>query len=208
MSTPEATALPLGKVVGENLKRHREEMRWTQHEMSQWLRRNGVNWSRAQIAAMESGAREGIDAGILVALAAALNIGITDLLLGEGDVLLSSDLLQNRQGVRSMLSGKLNGDLDPRDQAKPGFGAVEFRYEADLALAKRLGVNVQDVLDVARDLYNKRTLTEERDLRVKVLAMDAGDAMDIGEQQAHRGHITRELSKEIEAALSERGDDQ
>jgi hypothetical protein len=56
----------------------------------------------------------------------------------------------------------------------------------------------------ARQLYNGRTLTEERDLRVKVLAMDS--PMDIGEQQAHRGHITRELSKEIEAALRDEGD--
>lgn len=208
MSTPDPAALPLGKVVGENLKRRREWAGWTQHEMSQYLRRNGLNWSRAQIAAMESGAREDITASILFSLATALTVNLGYLFEGEGHVQLASDMKQSREGLRAVLAGALETELEPWNRVQVGQKATELRYEADLALAKRLGVDVQDVIEVARKLYNRHTMTQERDLRVKVLSMAADSPMDIGEQQAHRGHITRELSKEIEAALREQGDDE
>lgn len=203
MSTAEATALTLGQVVGENLKRHREAMRWTQHEMARHLQRNGLNWARGQVAAVEAGNRESVPFEAMVMLAAALGVGLADLLAGDGDVQLTPDTRETRAGLRTLLAGRIDMDLDPQDRVQVSQRAAQLRYEADLALAKRLGVTAQDVMTAARSLFGGRTLTEERDLRVKVLTLD-DEAMSIGEQQAHRGHITRELSAEIEAALRER----
>lgn len=55
------------------------------------------------------------------------------------------------------------------------------------------------VAETAIELWG-RTLTDERDFRVAEL----GD-MDVGERQAHRGHLTRELSQQVQAELDERG---
>lgn len=205
MATSQATALPLGKVVGENLKRHREGMRWTQHEMARHLQRCGLNWARAQVAAIEAGNRESVPLEALVVLAAALGVGLADLLAGDGDVQLTPDARQSREGLRALLGGPINMDLPPGEQLQLSQRAAQLRYEADLALAKRLDVSAQDVMAAARKLFSGRTLTEERDLRVKVLTLD-DEAMSIGEQQAHRGHITRELSAEIETALRARAE--
>jgi transcriptional regulator with XRE-family HTH domain len=205
MSTPEATALTLGQVIGENLKRHREGMRWTQHEMARHLQRNGLNWARGQVAAIEAGNRESVSFEAMVVLAAALGVSLAGLLAGDGDVQLTPDTRQTRAGLRALVAGPLDMDLDPWDRVQVGQRAAQLRYEADLALAKRLGVSAQDVMTAARGLFNGRTLTEERDLRVKVLTLD-DETMSIREQQAHRGHITRELSAEIEKAL-QRGEE-
>jgi transcriptional regulator with XRE-family HTH domain len=68
-----------GLVVGENLRRIREQSRWTQEEMAHHLRDFGLKWSRARLAAFEAGQRDGIDAGILIALAVALNVQLAEL---------------------------------------------------------------------------------------------------------------------------------
>lgn len=68
---------------------------------------------------------------------------------------------------------------------------------ADQTLAHRLDVPLRVITGIALKLWD-RTLTDERDVRVAEL----GD-LDPGERQAHRGHITRELSKQIEAKLAD-----
>lgn len=76
----------------------------------------------------------------------------------------------------------------------------QFRLvEADHALAQRLNVAPQIVVDIALQIWGN-TLTEERDARVARLG-----AMDLGKRHAHRGHITRELSQEIEAEIASKG---
>jgi transcriptional regulator with XRE-family HTH domain len=106
--------------------------------------------------------------------------------------------------VVSLLSVALNV---PLTELYPPFGErtgieVRNRREADAALAKRLGRSADEVTATAQRLYGGRTLTEERDLRVAALSADE-PPMGIGERQAHRGHVTRDLSREIEAALSD-----
>lgn len=205
MATSEATALTLGQVIGENLKRHREAMRWTQHEMARHLQRSGLNWARGQVAAVEAGNRESVSFEAMVVLAAALGVGVPDLLAGDGLVQLTPDARQTRGGLRTLVAGRIDMDLELPDRIQVSQQAAQLRYEADIALAKRLGLSAQDVMTAARGLFDGRTLTEERDLRVKVLTLD-DETMSIREQQAHRGHITRELSAEIEKAL-QRGEE-
>jgi transcriptional regulator with XRE-family HTH domain len=154
-----------GLVVGENLRRIREQRRWTQEEMAHHLRQWGLGWSRAYLAAYEAGHRDGIDVAVVSVLSAALGVPL--------------------------------GDLYPPPAGRRHV-ATE-RQEADAALAERRGLPVQHVMAVARRIYEGRTLTEERDLRVQTSSV--GESMSIGERQARRGHITRELAKEVEAAL-------
>lgn len=94
----------------------------------------------------------------------------------------------------------------PLTELYPPFGErtdieVRDRREADAALARRLGRSAHEVTATAQRLYDGRTLTEERDLRVTTRLAD--EPMGIGERQAYRGHVTRDLSREIKAALSD-----
>jgi transcriptional regulator with XRE-family HTH domain len=201
----------LGTVVGENLRRLREQSRLTQHETARLLQRYGLRWSRSKIAAIESGERPNIGLVDVLILAMAFNIGLADLFEGNGDVILAGQIALPRHLIRELLLGKHvreqpeTWDPDARrenlirlEQTLAAFDTTSHAgaVEADQALASRLHVPVRVITGIALSLWD-RTLTDERDTRVA----DLGD-LDPGERQAHRGHITRELSQQIETALS------
>ena len=94
--------------------------------------------------------------------------------------------------------------------------ADDERLDAEGKAARRLGVSTSVIADTARRLWG-RTLTEERDIRVNVERGDdiLADAyqgpLPNGETrlerralQARRGHITRALIAELQAALGPR----
>lgn len=208
-----ATPRQLGAVVGENLRQLREERRWTQHELARHLQRDGLKWTRSQVAATEAGNRASMDVGTLENLAGSLGVAVADMFTGDGYVFLTSTTCQTLAGLRAALSGTPPSGLPPTDQVIV-FGEEALRLrrdetlsraglEADATLAKRLGVDVAAVADVARRLFDGLTLTEERDRRADALTRDGEEPMSLGEQQAHRGHITRELSQLIEQELQE-----
>lgn len=204
-------AVPYGCVVGENLRRLRQERRWTQHELARHLQRNALGWRRNQVAAVEAGNRATMDYGTVLTLAAALGVEPAKLFAGDGHMFLTPGSVQSREGHRAVLAGTSAADL-PLDQTVRIIdpSSLQLRHEdamaqagrdSDEALAKRLGAPTARVMATARELFDGLTLTQERDRRVDVLAEEAGEEMSIGEKQAHRGHITRELSALIEAAL-------
>lgn len=182
---------PLGVVVGENLRRIREERRLTQHEAARMCQAVGLNWSRSRLAGFEGGGREGVDVGTLQLLAAALDVPPADLFAGDGRVRLSALGRQSRAGLRRQLAGPDWRKLPPEDQPEV-MRFTKAAVEADGALADRLGVPTNAVVEIAAKLWG-RSLTEERDRRVSALG-----EMEPNERQAHRGHITRELAQEIE----------
>ncbi len=214
MATSEATQvtpLPLGVVIGKNLRRLRERVGLTQYEMAHGFRLRGLNWTRSQIAAVEAGNRETVDPGTWPLLAAFFGESLHALFEGDGYIRLLPGRCQTRSGYRAVLSGKPLPQLPPEDQIqifdseakviRQGDLQTTDRLDADVALAQRLsGLNVSldEVLAAARGLFEGRTLTEERDRRVDALAAERGELMSVSEQRAHRGHITRELSARIE----------
>ncbi len=191
----------VGEVVGENVRRLRSDRRWTQDAAAREFAGAGLRWKRTHIAALESGRRETVDVVTLVLLAAALDVPVTELFHGEGDVLLTPrgdaddyGVTATRAQLREWFSGAESNIMIRGAQV--AIAAVEHSQhksrpipvEADRALAKRLGRDVPDVVKAAEGLWG-RSLTEERDRRVAEL----GD-LPIGERQARQGHITRELS--------------
>ncbi|WP_165938572.1 helix-turn-helix domain-containing protein [Parafrankia sp. BMG5.11] len=196
----------VGQVVGENLRRIREDRKLTQHEAALACRGSGLPWTRVRVAAMERGARETVDMGTLRLLADAFGVEVAEFFAGDGDVVLSPRAQQSRSGLRASLRGESESPgigardrvLVAPDKSAPVRPRVHGRVipvEADDALAKRLGVGLKDVLRAADRLWG-HTLTEERDARVAAL----GD-LEPGERQAHRGHITRELAQQIEQRI-------
>lgn len=184
----------------------------TQYEIAFSYQRTGVGWTRSQVAAFEAGNRPKVDIGLLVPLASTFGVPITDLFEGDGYLLLGPGLCQTRKGFREALSGTPVHRLDRDDQPmffdpekKKTLRHADLRspreMPADIDLAKRLDVDVREVLRVAREMFNGRTLTEERDRRVEMLESESGETMGSSGRQAHRGHITRELTERITAVL-------
>lgn len=188
-----------GHVIGENLRRIRDELGLTQAELARHLQACGVFWQRSHIAALEAGNRETVGEGVLAMLAGALERAVADFFAGDGLVRVTPDAVTTRRGLRELFSG-----LEPNaavvlstratkrrfDEMMPGSEQVSF--QADAELAQRLGLRPADVYEVAERLWGGRNLHQERDRRVAELG-----EMTSSERRARRGHVTRQLIKEI-----------
>jgi transcriptional regulator with XRE-family HTH domain len=188
----------LGAVVGENVRRLRERRALTQHELAQVWKRQGLDWARSKIAALEAGHRARVDCAELVMMAAGLGATVAELLEGEGEVHLTPHpRIIDRESLRSVFSGARVGP----PSASFGFSGqatgTVLSSEADRELARRLGVPAMVVINTASSIFDGRTLTEERDRRVADLGQ-----MSMSERMAHRGHVTRELAALVEDHIS------
>lgn len=194
----------LGEVVGKNFSELRKQRRLTQDEASNRLRSVGLMWGRSQIAALEAGNREDVPSTVLVLLAEALDAKLGDLAAGEGYVRLTSEVTVRREWLRA----RWGSDGPSRDSAGGvilGGRAVRALMEslpgekvpfgADADLARRRGVPVDEVSAAAERLWG-RTLHQERDRRVAEFGDLASD-----ERRIRRGHVTRELARELEPHL-------
>lgn len=206
----------VGAVVGENLERLRRRARMTQHEAARLFARRGAPLSRSKIAAIEAGERPNLAFADILVMAHTFNVEVAELFDGTGPVAIAEHVVLSRPVIRGLLRGTnvQEGSVswDPLTQHTELLRIADVRAEgdamtagqfrlvdADHTLARRLNVAPQIVVDVALQMWGN-TLTEERDARVARFG-----GMDLGERQAHRGHITRELSQEIEAELSNQG---
>jgi transcriptional regulator with XRE-family HTH domain len=219
-ATGEATAerpprKTLGAVVGENVRRLREERSLTQHELAQVWKRQGLKWARSKIAALEAGNRPRVDCAELVMMAAGLQATVAELFEGSGEVHLTPHpIIVDREWLRAafnstqmslwfdaqMLPGP---EREARDEHMRGVLDTVKPYpwdspsEADGELARRLAVPTDVVVNAAINIFDGRTLTQERDRRVANLGQ-----MPMSERMAHRGHVTRELATLVEDQIS------
>lgn len=205
----------MGSVVGENLRRLREQSRMTQHEAARLFKQYGLRWSRSKVAAIEAGSRGTVSLADVLLLAYVFRVPIDEFFLGDGEVILADHLPSVPRGaVITIIQGYYPEFQHPhisRQEAEERehqdverlFEIIDTRNklaqatEADQMLAQRLGVDVKEVLAASLRLWG-RTLTDERNARVVGL----GDDLEAGERQAHRGHITRELSQQVEDELA------
>ncbi len=186
----------MGAVVGDNLRRLREQSRLTQYEAAHLVKQYGLRWSRSKIAAIEAGERSTVSLADVLLLALAFRVSITEFFEGDGDVMLAEHLgpvprdwaIAIMQGnhpppeiTRQQATEREHHDVEHLFATIDAFARGPDAIEADHALARRLGVPVDDVVRVARSMWG-RTLTDERDARVVELG-----AMRTAERQAHRG---------------------
>lgn len=177
--------------------------------MSHRLQAHGISWARSHVAAIEGGGRGTIDVGTLVLIARAFGVPVTELLAGDGPVRLTDEATWTRQALRDLLSGE-EGSTEEITLTGRAFRAmvdlaggtyVQVNpYQADTELAARLGVRPDAVIQAAETLWNS-SLQQERDRRIA-----AKGELSPAQLRAHRGHVTRELAKEIDAVLRERGE--
>lgn len=209
---PSPEAQTIGQIVGRNLAQLREKQKQTQQEAAVFLRTEGLAWTAANIASIESGRRETIDVGTLTVLAYAYRVPLSRLFEGEGYMRLAAEVTVHLGSYRAWLDGT---DLEGRQglvrtnplileltglaarkhiEAMPADSRFSFR--ADAELADRLGLEPKDVYQAAERLWDGRTLHEERDRRLAELG-----EMTPNQRRTRRGHITRQLAKELEPHL-------
>jgi transcriptional regulator with XRE-family HTH domain len=206
VATSEATPEPLGgHVVGENLRRIRESRGLTQAEAADRLQATGLWWQRSHVAAIEAGNRESVDFGALALIAAAFDLPVSDLFVGDGPVRLSSDAVVTRQWLRDVFSHRPPSDAyEPSGRAARKFAeqipGEKVSFQADAELAQRLGLRPEDVYQAAESLWQGRNLHQERDRRIAEMG-----EMSAAERRVRRGHVTRQLAKELAPYLPDPG---
>lgn len=198
----------LGQVVGTNLERIRNIESWSQDDVAARGWRVGLPWTRSTVAAVEGG-RRAIELGEVVLLALTLNRTVTELLagtgvarLGDGSDISLSDIRQivtrdARRAQKAVVDVK-HRIYATRNQAYDRV-MLSAGGEAEQKAARKLGVTPQVIAEAAYTLW-RRSLTEERNVRVEAKAADPDTAR---KSQARRGHITRVLVREIESLLDD-----
>lgn len=196
----------LGQVVGVNVQRIREDRGLTQAEFARLLAGDGAPFTKATLASLESGRRRDVTLTELVFLAFSLNVLASDLVMAPDDdtsayAAMSDGVTASLVTVQDVLQGKERKATMVWDRPagqKMFNERVRFaREEADRAVARKLGISTADVTRIAKRRWQS-TLTEERDRRVNERLGDTASPRKI---QAVRGHVTRELTNDIEAAI-------
>lgn len=203
MATDE-TIPTIGRVVGENLRRLREQRGQTQDEAVVQAVFAGLPWTRARLAFLETGRRDDITVTELLLLSLAFNVSPAYWFEGSGQMLVGH-LVLPREGIRLLVAGQAltAGRGRSSDAAvSEWLEAVGGITEADANAARALGVQPGRVRTLAKQLWG-RTLIDEREARIS--GVDADAAPD--QRSARRGHITRVLLQELRQALEKEGSD-
>ena len=190
----------ISTTVGGHFRSWRKRAGVTQDEVALEASRLGVRWTRATVAAIETG-RRNVDLHeflLLPLLATAFpldqqeDLDASFFLGGYGRLLHAPSPAEREAHELTALA------LSVYDRANADLQA-EAQGQAERHAAQVLGVSPYDVPRLARELWGQ-SLTDERDSRVvKVTAPDA-PARSL---QAHRGHVTRELLAEMQKKVED-----
>lgn len=224
--------VPLTEAIGRRLRQIRDAAGITAEEVAEMAREYGLRWQRVTVASLETG-RRAVTADELLLLPAVLtdatgttvrlrDFFVEPVLLGDVAVtpagiraVLESkragshpndddwdwpDLLQRTIKARESLDdrrGEVPAGLDEYHLERGAYWAVD---EATQTLARRHGVTPFQAAVASSVAWGER-FREVRDRRVGT----AGKTADPETLRALRGHVARELDKELRATLSELG---
>ena len=186
MSTSKTSSV--GSVIGGNLRQLRDRRSWTQDQVAKRLQAAGLPWTPDVVSDREAGRREEVTVGELAALTWALGFDVACWFEGEGWIQISPHARVDRAGMRSLLHGQAEAIFEV-------FEPLSVSLRPETHAAKRLGVDVFDVLQAADQLWGRR-LDEERDRRLGVIEAFGPDQL-----RARRGRVTRTLLEELKHAL-------
>ena len=217
----------LKEVIGQSVRRIREERRWRQADLSRVARDHGLDMSESAVAGLEAGRRE-LNVGEFTLLAMALQVPPADLLAGDGE-----EMVQLTEGAALSLGGVCEvlgaydalpeltmGDVDlPKSRnfnwrdwaARVGQSLDQFEAVAPGITYTRAAQAEQAVGDTERKAANRLGTTPVlvsvaafgrygcslADERDARVEESAPDDATDRTLQALRGHVTRELLDEL-----------
>lgn len=212
--------LTIDAAIGKRIRELRKEAGVKQEFLALCARRWGVEWSRPQVAWIETGRRK-IQLAEFLILPAILSealgrsaqsstqIRYEDLMpMGNDPVALTKELSVEPGGLHRLvqLEGRtkkedLKGNIEDLDMLfkSPATERLEFLDELSAKAASALDITTIQVVELAKRLWN-RPFSAERDRRFT--DRHAGKQLDASEVQGLRSHVTRELMAELRAQLS------
>jgi transcriptional regulator with XRE-family HTH domain len=216
-------ASPLQDAIGERLRQLREARGLRQEDIAAGARRIGLRWNRPTIALVENGIRQ-LSVGEFLAMAVIYMLIMNEKELGSPslkpekwlkpvDFLPTKGWFEIGKGcalpaamLREVVDGNLYPSLLPTSffvhrRADEDIFETEALGDAEEKAARRLKVSAVEVAKAARQLW-QRSLTEERDRRVREQASDESSRRRL---QALRGHVSRTLTAEISTILPTTG---
>lgn len=205
----EPTTIP--EQIGQRVREIREAAGRSQDECAAAAQAAGLNWTRGAVAALETG-RRGLSAEEFLLLPTAMVLldgadhTLAELFDFNGPMI---ELANNRaigpRTLRLLVQGR------PVKPSKPGWqpGILSMaQREAERHAARLLGVSPEQIASAALKLWG-RGLTEEREDRIDIDidALEGGMSSLPRALQAARGHVTRELLADLQAALKKEDGD-
>ena len=218
------------EVVGENVRRIRDEAGARQDDVAAAARGVGLSWTRSKITALERGDKA-LDLAEAVLLAEAMGevsgqpVGVADLLAGDGAVRLSRKTVVHRATLRRFLGGEpveMFVDDVPggpeRMQAAIVTTSAAFKRASQLVGPGRTNMGtLRHAEEVAGEVEERagRTLGLSK-VEVAYLAAGlwdrtlteerdrrVGDDVPLKSRSARRGRVTRQLVDELRVRLVE-----
>lgn len=211
------TARVIREVIGEQVRRLREEAGLRQDDLSRAARLYGLTWDRARIGDLERG-EKALDAEELALIPVFLGVALgrlvtlKDLVPVDELLQLSPTITGTGEALLEVYAAKPVGGfvtaeggwLEPGSAATVVAGTVNGRAvvglapdDAEVKAARKLGVPPIEVAEAALRLWSC-SLSERRDRMVAERA-DAGSDPD--RLRAIRGRVTRVLVDELEQAI-------
>ena len=214
-------------VIGTNLRQMRQQQGLRQDDLASLGRANGLDWTRATVAAIELGRRSlaGDEEMLLQAtldvpdlhkeLRATDGLGEDDEIeIGDGYILTTAEwrslangqhLSPGHSGTQAMWPQDYEGDRQASAAFRRQQDLIANRYsvpedetprivaatqnEAEVKAARRLKHDPREVAYASWSLWG-HSLTEERNRRLR-------DQQGEGDTPPRRGHITRQLDREL-----------
>jgi transcriptional regulator with XRE-family HTH domain len=192
-----------GPVIGLSLRTLRAERGLTQEQALEMLRWAGLDWTRSNVASLESGRRQDITLSELVLMTVAFGVPLSRWLQGHGHGVTYEVRTGRAFNLNHVIAGLLDGNSpNQRVNVPLEIDPEPIYLEAELHAAERLGVEPGELRRAAERLWGRR-LVEERERR-----LESGRIAGIGSSvpTAKRGHVTRTLLRELATAMEESGD--
>lgn len=205
------------QVIGRNLRRLRSERAFSQDQVARAAAAVGLSWTRPVVASVEAGTKSiGVEELLLLALA--LGTYPREFLAGEGAIRLGRGVeAQSSSVAKKYLSGSGATTFDVvKDLMGWGDGDPDHMWEifeppenvdevipgeAETKLGRKWGVPAVDILERSLRRWG-RSLTAQRDARMDIELANRSEPATASAIQRMRGHITRQLTKELEEDVS------
>jgi transcriptional regulator with XRE-family HTH domain len=217
------------EVVGENVRRIRDEAGARQDDVAAAARGVGLSWTRSKIAALERG-EKALDLAEAVLLAEAMGevsgrpVGVADLLAGDGAVRLSREVALHRKALRRFLNGDpvkvlvrdIPGGPERMQKALAKVPAMLKRMELlagpDASLETMR--HAETVAGEAEERVGRTLGVSKMDVAYLAVGLwgrtlgeerdrRVGDDVPLASRSAKRGRVTRQLVEELRVRLEE-----
>lgn len=213
MAKEPANGRRLYEVIGENLRRWREDTGRTQDEVAALAREVGLQWKQTTITQIETGRRETLERlSELVLVSEFTGLSLSDLVDGGSPVQLTDAASSESHWLAEKLLGKdgrglktpadlIHGGLEFLEREYPGqpkWKLAKVATDAQRTAEKRAAATLgTDPLHLSIDAWKiwDRGLTEERDRRARAEYPDGANAQALG-------RITRKLLAELRGDTS------